>query len=168
MPLAEMQAAGADCAPAVDLSRAVDDTTQKNGRLEVDKAEKSPSMPSLIATLLHLGFCQELISRRGRLRRPAGHAHRPGRHDEHGLAAPVDGQVVHHPADQLHLPQLAFMCFMAVAYVPAFVEDRRQFVKEDHHGMYGATEPIMPNFLVGLPYLFCSPSPSSSTTCRTL
>ncbi|KAH8673710.1 P-loop containing nucleoside triphosphate hydrolase protein [Xylariales sp. PMI_506] len=48
----------------------------------------------------------------------------------------------------------AFMSFMAVAYVPAFLEDRLQYVKEHHNGLYGATELIISNFLIGIPYLF--------------
>lgn len=48
----------------------------------------------------------------------------------------------------------AFMSFMAVAYVPAFLEDRNQYVKEFHNGLYGAGELVVANFLIGLPYLF--------------
>lgn len=46
------------------------------------------------------------------------------------------------------------MSFMAVAYVPAFLEDRSQYVKEFHDGLYGAGELVVSNFLVGLPPLF--------------
>src|SRR5262245_56823182 len=46
------------------------------------------------------------------------------------------------------------MSFMAVAYVPAFLEDRQQYVKEHHNGLYGAAELIVSNFFIGLPYLF--------------
>ncbi|EEA26863.1 ABC transporter, putative [Talaromyces marneffei ATCC 18224] len=48
----------------------------------------------------------------------------------------------------------AFMSFMAVAYVPAYLEDRSMFVKERANGLYGATPFIIANFLIGLPYLF--------------
>ncbi|QKX61298.1 uncharacterized protein TRUGW13939_08446 [Talaromyces rugulosus] len=48
----------------------------------------------------------------------------------------------------------AFMSFMAVAYVPAFLEDRATFIKERANGMYGATPFIIANFLIGLPFLF--------------
>ncbi|KAL8778659.1 MAG: hypothetical protein Q9213_007307 [Squamulea squamosa] len=48
----------------------------------------------------------------------------------------------------------AFMSFMAVAYVPAFLEDRATFVKERANGLYGATAFMISNFLIGLPYLF--------------
>jgi hypothetical protein len=47
----------------------------------------------------------------------------------------------------------AFMSFMAVAYVPAFLEDRSTFVKERLNGMYGATAFVVSNFIIGLPYL---------------
>lgn len=45
------------------------------------------------------------------------------------------------------------MSFMAVAYVPAFLEDRQQYVKEHHNGLYGATALVISNFLIGIPYL---------------
>ncbi|TLD12721.1 uncharacterized protein PgNI_04482 [Pyricularia grisea] len=48
----------------------------------------------------------------------------------------------------------AFMSFMAVAYVPSFIEDRLQYVKEHHNGLYGATALMISNFLIGIPYLF--------------
>ncbi|KAL1958807.1 hypothetical protein VTO42DRAFT_3644 [Malbranchea cinnamomea] len=48
----------------------------------------------------------------------------------------------------------AFMSFMAVAYVPSFLEDRAIFVKERANGLYGATAFIVSNFVIGLPYLF--------------
>ena len=53
------------------------------------------------------------------------------------------------------------MSFMAVAYVPAFLEDRAQFVKEYQNGLYGAAELIISNFFIGLPYLCKS---STNTT----
>ncbi|RAK97266.1 putative ABC transporter, partial [Aspergillus ibericus CBS 121593] len=53
----------------------------------------------------------------------------------------------------------AFMSFMAVAYVPAFLEDRATFVKERANGLYGALPFILSNFIIGLPFL-CTPSPS--------
>ena len=48
----------------------------------------------------------------------------------------------------------AFMSFMAVAYVPAFLEDRATFIKERANGLYGAAPFMIANFLIGLPYLF--------------
>ncbi|KAI9781012.1 MAG: hypothetical protein M1816_002609 [Peltula sp. TS41687] len=48
----------------------------------------------------------------------------------------------------------AFMSFMAVAYVPAFLEDRATFVKERANGLYGPASFIIANFIIGLPYLF--------------
>ena len=47
----------------------------------------------------------------------------------------------------------AFMSFMAVAYVPAFLEDRSTFVKERANGLYGPASFMIANFLIGLPYL---------------
>ena len=48
----------------------------------------------------------------------------------------------------------AFMSFMAVAYVPAFLEDRATFAKDRANGMYGALPFMIANFIIGLPYLF--------------
>lgn len=48
----------------------------------------------------------------------------------------------------------AFMSFMAVAYVPVFLEDRATFVKDRANGLYGALPFLIANFIIGLPYLF--------------
>jgi hypothetical protein len=45
------------------------------------------------------------------------------------------------------------MSFMAVAYVPAFLEDRAIFVKERANGLYGPTVFLVSNFIIGVPYL---------------
>jgi ABC-type multidrug transport system permease subunit len=46
------------------------------------------------------------------------------------------------------------MSFMAVAYVPAFLEDRAAFAKERANGLYSAVPFVLSNFIIGLPYLF--------------
>lgn len=48
----------------------------------------------------------------------------------------------------------AFMSFMAVAYVPAFLEDHSVYKKEESNGLYGAGEFMVANFIIGVPYLF--------------
>lgn len=48
----------------------------------------------------------------------------------------------------------AFMSFMAVAYIPAFLEDRALFMKERANGLYGPTSFMVANFVTGVPYLF--------------
>ncbi|KAG9765708.1 putative ABC transporter, partial [Aureobasidium melanogenum] len=48
----------------------------------------------------------------------------------------------------------AFLSFMAVAYVPAFLEDRAIFVKERANGLYGPLAFVVSNFLIGLPFPF--------------
>ncbi|EEP76822.1 conserved hypothetical protein [Uncinocarpus reesii 1704] len=48
----------------------------------------------------------------------------------------------------------AFMSFMAVAYVPSFLEDRSTFIKERANGLYGATSFVISNFIIGIPFLF--------------
>ena len=51
------------------------------------------------------------------------------------------------------------MSFMAVAYVPSFLEDRATFIKERSNGLYGSTAFMLSNFLIGIPYLCLSPLP---------
>ena len=48
----------------------------------------------------------------------------------------------------------AFLSFMAVAYVPAYLEDRATFVKDRANGLYGAASFSIANFIIGMPYLF--------------
>lgn len=46
------------------------------------------------------------------------------------------------------------MSFMAVAYIPAYLEDRSLFIKERANGLYGAMAFNLSNFITGIPYLF--------------
>jgi len=46
------------------------------------------------------------------------------------------------------------MSFMAVAYIPSYLEDRSLFIKERANGLYGPTAFMLANFITGLPYLF--------------
>ncbi|KAH7305503.1 ATP-binding cassette sub-family G member 5 [Stachybotrys elegans] len=48
----------------------------------------------------------------------------------------------------------AFMSFMAVAYVPAFLEDLHTFQQERANGLVGPMAFILSNFVIGLPFLF--------------
>ncbi|KAK9246144.1 P-loop containing nucleoside triphosphate hydrolase protein [Lipomyces tetrasporus] len=48
----------------------------------------------------------------------------------------------------------AFMSFMAVAYIPAFLEDFSTFKKESQENMYGPAGFLLANVIVGLPFLF--------------
>ena len=47
----------------------------------------------------------------------------------------------------------AFMSFMAVAYIPAFLEDRSLFIKERANGLYGPGPFMLANFITGIPFL---------------
>ena len=47
----------------------------------------------------------------------------------------------------------AFMSFMAVAYIPSYLEDRAIFVRERANGLYGSTAFLVANFITGLPFL---------------
>jgi ABC-type multidrug transport system ATPase subunit/ABC-type multidrug transport system permease subunit len=48
----------------------------------------------------------------------------------------------------------AFMSFMAVAYVPAFIEDLHTFQRERANGLVSPSSFIVSNFIIGLPFLF--------------
>lgn len=48
----------------------------------------------------------------------------------------------------------AFMSFMAVAYIPAFLEDFNTFRVERANALYGPTPFLVANFLVSVPWLF--------------
>lgn len=45
------------------------------------------------------------------------------------------------------------MSFMAVAYVPSFLEDRAAFIKERANGLYGPLSFVLSNFIIGIPFL---------------
>ncbi|KAK9355632.1 P-loop containing nucleoside triphosphate hydrolase protein [Lipomyces doorenjongii] len=48
----------------------------------------------------------------------------------------------------------AFMSFMTVAYIPAFLEDLATYKKESHENLYGPAAFLLANVIVGLPFLF--------------
>lgn len=54
------------------------------------------------------------------------------------------------------------MSFMAVAYIPAYLEDRATFIKERSNGLYGAGSFLVANFFMGIPFL------CKSALCRNL
>lgn len=47
----------------------------------------------------------------------------------------------------------AFMSFMAVAYIPAFLEDHAIFSRERANGLYGPVCFLVANMVIGIPYL---------------
>jgi hypothetical protein len=48
----------------------------------------------------------------------------------------------------------AFMSFMAVAYIPSYLEDLALYTKERSNGLYGPTAFMLANFAIGVPFLF--------------
>lgn len=48
----------------------------------------------------------------------------------------------------------AFMSFMSVAYIPAFIEDYQSYKREKLNGLYGPGPFIISNFLISIPFLF--------------
>jgi apolipoprotein N-acyltransferase len=45
----------------------------------------------------------------------------------------------------------------AVAYIPAFLEDRAVYIKERANGLYGSLSFLLANIIIGIPFL-CTPS----------
>ena len=45
------------------------------------------------------------------------------------------------------------MSFMAVAYIPSYLEDHATYVKDRANGLYGPAVFMLANFIIGLPYL---------------
>lgn len=43
------------------------------------------------------------------------------------------------------------MSFMAVAYIPAYLEDRAIYIKERQNGLCGPTSFMVANFITGIP-----------------
>ena len=54
----------------------------------------------------------------------------------------------------MHFFSVAFLGFMSVAGIPAFLEERQVFIRERLNGQYGAGPYVLANSLVTLPYLF--------------
>lgn len=151
--LDKLQGAWQSSRQASELSSTIAAAESAGGDLSIEAVEKRPSMPSLTLTLLHRSFVKsyrDVVAYGIRLAMYLG------------LAIMMGTVWVRLDPDQESIQPLinalffgsAFMSFMAVAYVPAFLEDRLQYVKERHNGLYGATELILSNFFIGIPYLF--------------
>jgi len=54
----------------------------------------------------------------------------------------------------VHFFSVAFLGFMSVAGIPAFLEERQVFVRERMNGLYGPGAYVIANSIVTLPYLF--------------
>ncbi|KAL6359338.1 hypothetical protein LRP88_06758 [Fusarium phalaenopsidis] len=151
--LDKLQVAWQSSRQASELGNAIAAAESAGGNLSTEAVEKRPSMPSLTLTLLHRSFVKsyrDVVAYGIRLAMYLGLAIMMGtvwvRLD------PDQGSI--QPFINAIFFGSAFMSFMAVAYVPAFLEDRLQYVKEHHNGLYGATELILSNFFIGIPYLF--------------
>jgi ABC-type multidrug transport system permease subunit len=57
----------------------------------------------------------------------------------------------------VHFFSVAFLGFMSIAGIPAFLEERQVFVRERMNGLYGPVPYVLANSIVTMPYLFlCS------------
>lgn len=131
---------------------------------------QGPSMLAQIMTLLHRSFIKsyrDIVTYWIRLAMYMGLAIMMGTvwlrldTDQQSIQPFVNAIVSSSTMDELRLNAnivsqffgSAFMSFMAVAYVPSFIEDRAIFVKDRANGIYGPTAFLISNFLIGLPYL---------------
>ncbi|KAM0346578.1 hypothetical protein ACHAPU_005290 [Fusarium lateritium] len=138
---------------AIQVNNAIKTAESAGGDWDIETIEKRPTMPSLTLTLLHRSFIKsyrDVVVYGIRLAMYLGLAIMMGTVWLRLDAAQESIQ----PFINAIFFGSAFMSFMAVAYVPAFIEDWLQYVKESHNGLYGATELIVSNFLIGIPYLF--------------
>jgi len=155
--LAEMQQAWVASPRAAEVSSSIAQTISSSPENENDltreTAEKRPSAPSLVLTLLHRSFLKsyrDVVAYGIRFAMYIGLAIMMGtvwlRLDAHqDSIIPLTNAIFYGSA---------FMSFMAVAYCPAYLEDYLQYIKEKRNGLYGATELILSNFFIGIPYLF--------------
>lgn len=58
----------------------------------------------------------------------------------------------------------AFMSFMTIAYIPAFLEDLRQYIKEQRNGLCDAAPFLFANTLAGIPYVCAFSSVQAALT----
>ena len=151
--LHNLQAAWQTSRRAKETSVAIMGAERAGGHLGIEAVDKKPGMASITLTLLHRSFVKSY-------RDVVAYGIRFAMYL--GLAIMMGTVWVRLEPTQESIQPLinaiffgsAFMSFMAVAYVPAFLEDRLQYVKEHHNGLYGATELIISNFFIGVPYLF--------------
>ncbi|KAH7243446.1 P-loop containing nucleoside triphosphate hydrolase protein [Fusarium redolens] len=151
--LETLQAAWKNSRQASQVNTAIKSAESSGGDWNLDTIEKRPSMFSLTLTLLHRSFIKsyrDVVAYGIRIAMYLGLAIMMGT-----VWVRLD------PTQESIQPFInaiffgsAFMSFMAVAYVPAFIEDRLQYVKEHQNGLYGAAELIISNFFIGVPYLF--------------
>lgn len=129
---------------------------QQGGDMDlVDAAEERnrPGFASLVLTLLHRSFIKSY-------RDVIAYGVRMAMY--FGLAVMMGTVWVRLKTEQEYIQPYvnaiffgsAFMSFMAVAYVPAWLEDRLQYVKESSTGLYSSAHLVLSNFLIGLPPLF--------------
>ncbi|KAI5459845.1 P-loop containing nucleoside triphosphate hydrolase protein [Mariannaea sp. PMI_226] len=151
--LDKLQAAWQTSRQSSEVTTSIASAEAAGGQFTIESVDKPPSMPSLTLTLLHRSFIKSY-------RDVVAYGIRAAMYL--GLAIMMGTVWLRLAPDQESIQPFinaiffgsAFMSFMAVAYVPAFIEDRQQYVKEHQNGLYGAAELIVSNFLIGIPYLF--------------
>lgn len=138
---------------ARDVSRDVSSLSQNNtGTLYVENTSR-PSVATVTWTLLHRAFIKsyrDIIAYQIRIAMYTALAIMMG---TVWLRLPYKQTSIQTWINAIFFSG-AFMSFMAVAYIPAYVEDLQMFRKERANGLYGPFPFILANFLIGIPYLF--------------
>ena len=136
-----------------DVSRHVSSLSQNNtGVLYVENTSR-PSVTTVTWTLLHRAFIKsyrDMIAYQIRIAMYTALAIMMG---TVWLRLPYEQTSIQTWINAIFFSG-AFMSFMAVAYIPAYVEDLQMFRKERANGLYGPFPFMLANFLIGMPYLF--------------
>ncbi|KXX80484.1 ABC transporter G family member 15 [Madurella mycetomatis] len=152
--LEEMHRSWMESRRAKELAAAVANAEEKwPGDIELEGAEKKPGTLSVVMTLLHRSFVKsyrDVVVYGVRLAMYTGLAIMMG---TVWLRLDTTQESIIPLTNAIFFGS-AFMSFMACAYAPAYLEDYMQFIKEKRNGLYGVTEMIVSNFLIGTPYLF--------------
>lgn len=149
--LQEMQAAWVSSPKAAELVAKIQAAATNAERLESTRPQKR-TLITLLMTLIHRSFIKsyrDVVAYGIRIAMYMGLAIMMG--TVWLRLAPAQESII--PLTNAIFFGSAFMSFMAVAYIPAFLEDRATYIKERQNGLYGPTAFTISNFIIGLPYL---------------
>jgi hypothetical protein len=149
--LAEMQTAWASSTKARELNSRIEATASRVEPLESTRPSTRTLIP-LLMTLIHRSFIKsyrDVVAYGIRVAMYIGLAIMMG--TIWLRLSPTQESII--PLTNAIFFGSAFMSFMAVAYIPAFLEDRATYIKERQNGLYGPTAFVISNFIIGLPYL---------------
>ncbi|PMD35505.1 ABC-2 type transporter family protein [Hyaloscypha variabilis F] len=150
--LQEIQQSWIKSPKAVELSAHVDAAATRAEPLSDTKPSKR-NFPIILMTLVHRSFIKsyrDLVAYGIRVAMYTGLAIMMG---TVWLRLKTDQSAIESFTNAIYYGG-AFMSFMAVAYIPSYLEDHATYVKDRANGLYGPSVFILANFIIGLPYLF--------------